>query len=41
MNVRHRGRGDKILAYQLEEQKNANTNKATMDMFEENKDQMG
>jgi hypothetical protein len=40
MNVRHRGRGNKILAYPLEETKAKNTNKATMDMFEENKNQM-
>jgi hypothetical protein len=39
MNVRQRGRGNKILAYPLEETKK-NSNKATMDMFEENKNQM-
>jgi hypothetical protein len=38
MNVRQRRRGNNILACPLEEKKN--TNKATMDMFEENKTQM-
>jgi hypothetical protein len=40
MNVRQRGRGNKIPACPLEEPKNKNTNIATTDMFEENKNQM-